>query len=111
MRPSILCVMWLLACGGADDGTPTDAFPRACDDSQIDGDCVLYDGPGWVESDVIDNCETGTLVTACPSGSIGQCVIDGDTDFSTTTWFYPGFWNGQGAAEACAGPGGDWTPL
>ncbi|HHO52402.1 MAG TPA: hypothetical protein ENK18_16405 [Deltaproteobacteria bacterium] len=111
MRLSVLCVLCLGACGGDDEGSTTGGFLRACDDSEVDGDCVLYDGGGWTEADIISSCETGTLAPSCPPGSIGQCVIDGDTGFSTTTWFYQGFWKPQDAAVACAGPGGVWTPL
>lgn len=111
MRASIVWVLWVAGCGCTSDAPSSSTFERACDDSEIDGDCVLYEGAGWLASDVVDNCATGVLRADCPTGSIGQCRIDGETSFSTTTWFYPGFWNVQGAEGACGSTGGIWTPL
>jgi hypothetical protein len=105
-------LIWLAAgCaggkGGDGDGEPD--FPRACDQSALDGDCVEYTGAGWVEGDVVSNCEGGALAPLCPPESVvGWCTIDAGTEFETVTAFYVPFWTAPTGVQACQGQGGSW---
>ncbi len=103
--PALVVGLW--ACNG-DGGTVPD-FPRGCDESTIDGDCIVYTGAGWTEGEVVAECENGTIVESCPAGEIGRCTLDSDTDNQTVSYFYPQFWNGGQAAQQCATRGGTWT--
>ena len=93
--------------GGKDEGG--DAFPRACDASEVDGDCVLYAGPGWTAGDVQENCVAGTLLPECPpAAAVGACTLD-PGEFETVTTFYTPYWNGSSAIGECADAGGDFA--
>jgi hypothetical protein len=103
----------LAGCGGNGDGEDSGGpgFPQACDQSEVDGDCVLFSGSRWTEADIAGACEQGELLPDCPSaGSVGTCEIDGGTDEETITSFYAPFWTTPQGAAACQGNGGAWTP-
>lgn len=103
-------VVGLLATIGCDDGETTpDDFPRACDQSTVDGDCITYVGEGYTESDVGELCTVGEVVDSCPDGAIGECTLDADTVDATVSSFYPQFWTGNQAAQSCLSRGGTWT--
>lgn len=91
-------VVLLVACEG---GSGVPEFDRACDQSQIDGDCVHFTGSSWVEEDVIDACPTGSVVAECPPGAIGRCTIDAGLSFETRSYFYPAFYPGNAGSQRC----------
>ncbi|MEQ1572070.1 MAG: hypothetical protein ABMA64_40960 [Myxococcota bacterium] len=105
----VMALAGLVGCGG-DEVSADGAFPRACDESTIDGDCVEYTGDGWVAADVTDNCDGGAIVPECPPTTpVGECALDAGTEFETITVFYTPFWNAASGVQACAGQGGAWT--
>jgi hypothetical protein len=103
----------LIAAGCGGDGTSAGSgtdFPRACDQSQFDGDCVRYTGSNWVFDDVVTACEEGgDLLPDCPAGAaVGTCTLEGGTPNETVTSFYSPFWTVAQAANQCQGSGGSW---
>ena len=110
MRTSAGLLLALVACAGGDDGAPTngDDFPRACDQSTVDGDCGLFTGAGWTAGDVQESCAAGELLPECPPNAVGTCTLD-PGEFETVTSFYGTFWNGATAAQSCAESGGSFA--
>ncbi|MEN0064909.1 MAG: hypothetical protein AAGA48_22380 [Myxococcota bacterium] len=104
----ILAVVGCLL-GGCDGTSAPEDFPRGCDQSTIDGDCIEYTGEAWTEVGVELQCTTGEIVDACPDGAVGTCAIDTDTIDGTVSYFYPQFWPGTQAAQKCISRGGIWT--
>lgn len=100
----------LFACGGKDDGDgTTDAFPRACDQSTTDGDCVYYSGEEWLEEDVLASCVGGSITGQCPpGGAVGSCTLDSGP-FETVSTFYSPFWTAPAGVQACQAQGGAWS--
>lgn len=99
----------VVGCGGGGDGTDGPGFPRACDESALDGDCILFSGDGWISADVTGDCE-GSLLPSCPPGTdLGTCTVDAGEDFEVVTTFYTPFWSVADAAGACQGSGGTWV--
>lgn len=106
----------LAACGcggdgdGGDDGDDV-GFPRACDESDVDGDCVLFSGDGWTAEDVGAACDSGgSLAAACPPAAVlGVCTLSAGNADETQTSFYTPFWSGSQAAQQCQGQGGSWA--
>ena len=110
MRRLLLAAALCHGCGdggGKDDGGH---FPRACDESEVDGDCVLYSGGGWTAADVEENCTAGgMLMPACPpEGIVGLCVLE-PGELETVTTFYSGYWNGTSAIQSCNEAGGTFA--
>lgn len=101
----VLIVLGAVACG------ETLEFPRACDESTVDGDCIEYTGSGWTQGSVVTECADGTILESCPEGAIGTCLWFGGTPDETLSYFYPQWWNGSQAAQQCASIGGTWTDL
>ena len=65
-----------VGCGGGGKEDEEGGFPRACDQSAIDGDCVEYTGDGWTEADVIENCtQQGFMIEACPEDGRKKRVL------------------------------------
>ena len=83
-------------------------FPRACDESKVDGDCIDFVGEVWTEEEIQQECTDGLLLDSCPEGEVGQCVIGAGTFDATTSYFYLPFWPGSQAAQRCASIGGTW---
>lgn len=103
----VALVLMLAAC--ADGGEPD--FDRACDESEIDGDCVVYTGSGWIEEDVEVDCD-GVVVAECPPNAVGRCTIDEGLSFETQSYFYQAFWPGNSASQRCTQqPDAVWTIL
>jgi hypothetical protein len=102
--------VWLIAAGCGGEGGGSD-FARACDQSGVDGDCVLFSGAGWTAEDVTEACAAdGTVADECPAnGAVGACTIDGGADFETVSTFYTGFWTRSEGEFACSGQGGAWV--
>lgn len=100
----------LAGCGGGDDADDTSTdFPRACDQSTVDGDCVLYDGSDWLAEDVTGNCVGGTVTAVCPpAGAVGSCTVD-PGPFQTVSTFYTPFWTASAGVQACQSQGGSWS--
>jgi len=107
----VYVILGAVACGdpAADGPADPDAFPPACDQSMVDGDCVLFTGDGWVAEDVGDACPTGLISAICPPGALGDCTVDAGNPFETVTSFYPAFWTAASASVTCSSAGGDWT--
>ncbi|MEQ1504608.1 MAG: hypothetical protein ABMB14_20380 [Myxococcota bacterium] len=99
--------------GGGDDDGGGPSFPRGCDASQRDGDCILYSGADWTDEDVAGYCTDGTLVPECPpGGAVGTCTMPGGDPgdpFETVSTFYTPFWNAGQASSQCQGQGGTWS--
>ena len=97
-------------CGGDEGGSGIPGFPRACDESALDGDCILFSGDGWTSADVTGDCR-GELLPACPPGAdVGTCTIFvGQPDEVVTTFYVP-FWTAADASRACDDEGGEWLP-
>lgn len=102
----LLSAVGIVACDG--EGEVPD-FPRGCDESTVDGDCIEYVGSAFTESVVETRCPNGTVVDACPEGELGQCDLSSTTVDATVSFFYPQFWTGNQAAEQCLQSGGTWT--
>ena len=103
----VALLVGLGACDG-DAVSLAEDFPRACSEP---GACTVYSGVGWTESDVVDNCSDGDVVDDCPTGALGECTIDPDTDFSTLSRLYPGRYTEQGARQQCEAQFGTWTSI
>lgn len=103
----------IAACGGddGDGGSTTADFPRACDESEIDGDCVLFTGDGWTAEDVGSACDNGGSVSALcpPAPQVGQCTLNAGELDETVTAFYTPFWSATQAGGQCEGSGGVWV--
>ena len=97
-------------CGGGDDGDDGGpGFPRACDESAVDGDCLLFSGSDWTSADVTGEC-TGDLLPSCPpTGVVGTCTIDPGDPFETVTTFYSPRWTAAQGVQACQSSGGTWV--
>lgn len=101
----------LLALAACADGSTVPDFDRACDASDIDGDCIVFTGAGWEEADVVSGCD-GEVVAECPGGASGRCTIDEGLSFETQSYFYPSFWPGNSGSQAClAQPNSSWEIL
>jgi hypothetical protein len=112
MRRLLLAAALVAGCGdggGGKDGDGDD-FPRACDESEVDGDCVLYSGAGWTAADVEESCTAGgMLMPECPAAaSVGTCVLE-PGEFETVTTFYSGYWTGTSAIQRCSEAGGTFA--
>jgi hypothetical protein len=101
-----IVVAGVAACGG---GTGADdlGFPRACDESSLDGDCILFSGEGFISADVTENCK-GRLLPRCPTGDVGTCTVKPGEDFEAVTAYYPPLWDLDEATVACDEKGGTW---
>lgn len=110
MRRLLLAALLVAGCGGDGKDEGGADFPRACDESEVDGDCVLYSGAGWIAADVEENCTAGgTLMPACPDpASVGTCSID-PGEFETVTTFYTPYWTGTNAIQRCGEAGGTFA--
>lgn len=106
-RYGLIGVAFALGC----DGDAMTSFPRGCDQSTLDGDCIEYTGEGWTEASVESQCTEGDVVEACPEGAIGTCALDTETVDATVSFFYPQFWSGTQAAQQCTSRGGTWEAL
>ena len=97
-----------VGCGGGSADDDDLGFPRACDESSYDGDCILFSGLGWISTDVVDAC-LGQVAQICPpSGGVGSCTVLPGEDFEAVTTFYAGFWSVAQAVTACQDKGGVW---
>jgi len=106
MRHALVAAILLAACA---EGPSVDDFPRGCDQSELDGDCIEYVGDGYSRSSVETECAMGVVVEACPQGDIGSCRLAEGTPDESRSYFYPRFWMGSQAAQQCASRGGTWT--
>jgi hypothetical protein len=83
--------------GAVIDAAPVDAVPAGgdafyCDSSTVNQQCTEYASPSQALVDDFKSSCTGllmgALVDACPSGMVGGCEREDDTE-SFTVWFYP----------------------
>jgi hypothetical protein len=96
--------------GGKDADGDSGGFPRGCDESTLDGHCILFTGESWVEQDVIDTCSDGQLVQDCPQTTdLGTCTLEAGTEFETVSTFYTPYWTVATAAAQCETNGGSWA--
>ncbi|MBX2799935.1 MAG: hypothetical protein KTR31_19805 [Myxococcales bacterium] len=103
---------WLVTAMGCGSGVGPGMELRACDESELDGDCIVFEGIGYSEAEVAEECDPeGELAQMCPSGAIGECRLETGTDWVTVSLFYAPFWTGQSASAQCSARGGLWTSL
>lgn len=109
MRAGGWLALVAIGCGG-DGGGGGGGFDRACDQSEVDGDCVMFTGTGWEETHVTDACaDAGEVLDECPAeGAVGSCTLAAGTISETVSTFYTGFYTPSEAELACTGSGGAW---
>lgn len=112
MKTRWLVLVALIGCSGKDGDSEGEDWPHACDQSAVDGDCVLYTGADWEPEDMIANCSEESFRDECPEGSlVGRCTIDGGSAFETVTSFYVPYWTAPQAVQSCQGQGGSWEEI
>lgn len=107
----LVCLVWA-GCKGKGEEEGEGGWPRACDQSAGDGDCVLYTGADWEPEDMLESCPEEDIAEACPEGAVvGYCTVDAGTGFETVTAFYTPFWTAPQGVQGCQGKGGSWEAI
>ncbi|MDH5681103.1 MAG: hypothetical protein OEZ36_05935 [Spirochaetota bacterium] len=109
----VLMTLTLNYCDPVDENTVASSPKHSCN-ADLQDFCTHFNGTGWTETTVRNQCPDIYTSAGCPTSVIrGKCVQLPGSAYESTWYYYSTIYDDPAtltlAGSACTGGGGNWT--